>query len=138
MDGIKCRPVKVVLGNRNTVFELLKKSKDLKKIKKMEKVFLQPDRTYEERLQHRKLVDELKEQAEETPTNHFFIRKGKICSEPKRQVEVPTTPRGPRSPSEAVIMRLKAANKPIPPELYNRPSRRTKLKSSSDESGSDF
>ena len=56
VNMINCRPVKVVLGNKNMVFDLLKKSKDLKNHKKMEKVFLQPDRTMEERLQHRKLV----------------------------------------------------------------------------------
>ena len=138
VDGIKCRAVKVVLRNRSSVFDLLKKSKDLKNHKKMEKVFLQPDRTFEERLQHRKLVSELKQSAEEMPANRFFIRKGKVCSEPKRQVVPPTTPKGPRSPSEAVIMRLKAAGKPIPPELYNRTSRRTKQKSSSEESDSDY
>ena len=103
----------------------------------MEKVFLQPDRTMEERLQHRKLVSELKESAEKMPSSHFFIRKGQICSEPKREVEVPTIPEGPRSPSEAQIMRLKAANKPIPRELLIKSSRRRQQTSSSEESDSD-
>ena len=103
----------------------------------MEKVFLEPDRTLEERQQHRKLISELKENAEKMPTNYFYIRKGKICSEPKRQAEIsPTRPRGPRSPNEAVIMRLKAAGKPIPPELYEKPGRK-KQKSLSEESDSD-
>ena len=45
VDMINCRPVRVVLGNRNMVFDLLKKSKDLKNHRKIETVFLQPDRT---------------------------------------------------------------------------------------------
>ena len=68
------------------------------------------------------------------PPSHFFIRKGQICSEPKREVEVPTIP---ESPSEAQIMRLKAANKPIPRELLIKSSRRRQQTSSSEESDSD-
>ena len=89
VDKVKCRPVKVVLKNRNSVFDLLKKSKNLKNCRKMEKVFLQPDRSFEERLRHRKLIGELKEKSEKVPENHFFIRNGQICSEPKRKVEAP-------------------------------------------------
>ena len=89
VDKVKCRPVKVVLKNRNSVFDLLKKSKNLKNSRKMEKVFLQPDRSFEERLRHRKLIGELKEKSEKVPENHFFIKNGQICSEPKRKVEAP-------------------------------------------------
>ena len=105
----------------------------------MEKVFLQPDRSFEERLQHRKLIGELKKKAEEVPENHFFIRKGQICSEPKHKVEAPVTqrPPGPRSGAEGVIMRLKAAGKPIPPELYNIKGRRKQISYSEDYTDSD-
>ena len=71
------------------------------------------------------------------PSNHFFIQKGEVCSEPKRVVEAPTTPGGPRNLNEAQIMRLKAANKPIPPELLNQSLRRKKQASSSEESDCD-
>ena len=101
---------------------------------------MQPEelpRTPEERLQHRKLVSELKENAEKVPSHHFFIRKGEVCSEPKRVIEAPTTPGGPRNLNEAQIMRLKAANKPIPPELLNQSLRRKKQTSSSEESDSE-
>ena len=140
VDKVKCRPVKVVLQNRNSVFDLLKKSKDLKNCKRMEKVFLQPDRSFEERLKHRKLIGELKEKAEEVPGNHYFIRKGQICSEPKRKVEAPVTerPPGPRSGAEAVAMRLKAAGKPIPPGLFDiGKGRRKQISLSEDYTDSD-
>jgi hypothetical protein len=109
------------------VFEILKKSKDLKDNKKTMKVFLEPDRTFEERLKHCALVDELKRKQRRSQQTTFSSEMGKfVGSEPKLQVEVLNIPRGPRNQREAQIMRLKAATKPIPPKLYERPSRWTK------------
>jgi len=43
-------------------------------------VFLAPDRTAEERAQHKQLVLELKRRAEVEKDKKLFIRGGKICS----------------------------------------------------------
>jgi hypothetical protein len=45
----KCRPVKVVLRIRISVCDILQKSKELKKHKILKNVYLEPDRTIEER-----------------------------------------------------------------------------------------
>ena len=109
--------------------------------KKLKNVFLEPDRTVEERRQHRKLITQMKESALETPGYYFFIKNGKVCSEQKKPVAIdPSTPRGPRSPTEAIVMKLKAAGKPIPPELRLKMKQRNLLQDSapsSEESGSD-
>ena len=51
------RPVKVSLRNCETVRQLLLKAKELKTITAYRKVYISPDRSPEERIKHRQLVD---------------------------------------------------------------------------------
>ena len=47
------------------------------------KFYLTPDRTLEQRVEHRKLVAELREKAREMPNEDHFIRNGAVCSQAK-------------------------------------------------------
>ncbi|KAL5259237.1 hypothetical protein ACHWQZ_G003816 [Mnemiopsis leidyi] len=74
------RPVKVSFSGSSIVQQILKKSSKLCGIEKFKRVFLAPDRTAEERAQHRELVLELKRRAEVEKDKKLFIREGKIHS----------------------------------------------------------
>ena len=81
-SSVISRPVKVVLDSSNTLTDLLRKSKELKTTT-FKNVYLTPDRTLEQRVEHRKLVAELREKAREMPNEHHFIRNGAVCSQAK-------------------------------------------------------
>ena len=81
-SSVISRPVKVVLDSSNTLTNLLRKSKELKTTT-FKNVYLTPDRTLEQRVEHRKLVAELREKAREMPNEHHFIRNGAVCSQAK-------------------------------------------------------
>ena len=81
-SSVISRPVKVVLDSSNTLTDLLRKSKELKTTT-FKNVYLTPDRTLEQRVEHRKLVAELREKAREMPNKHHFIRNGTVCSQAK-------------------------------------------------------
>ncbi|KAL5249916.1 hypothetical protein ACHWQZ_G000897 [Mnemiopsis leidyi] len=74
------RPVKVSFSSSSIVQQILKKSSKLSGSEKFRRVFLAPDRTAEERAQHKQLVLELKRRAEVEKDKKLFIRGGKICS----------------------------------------------------------
>ena len=74
------RPVKVVLENTHAVSDLLRKSKELKQ-SAFDHVYLKPDRTIEQRIKHKKLVDELKQSVRDMPDKHHFIKNGEVCHE---------------------------------------------------------
>ena len=79
-SGSATRPVKVTLSCSTIVKQILKKSSKLFRTYKFKNVYLAPDRTVEERAQHRELVVELKKRTEVEKDKKLFIRGGKICS----------------------------------------------------------
>ncbi len=74
----KCRPLRVYTGSETIVFDLLANAKRMKDTA-FSNVFIQPDRSREERVEHRKLVQTLREKREQHPGKQFFIRNKKIC-----------------------------------------------------------
>ena len=61
------------------MYQILRKAKRLKDIDGYKTVYISPNRTNEERLSRRTLVNnELKQKRLEDQSSHYFIRKGKI------------------------------------------------------------
>ena len=79
-SGSATRPVKVTLSSSTIVQQILKKSSKLSRTDEFKTVYLAPDRTVEERAQHKELVVELKRRTETEKDKKLFIRGGKICS----------------------------------------------------------
>ena len=74
------RPVKVSLSSSNVVQQILSKSRNLRRSDKFKSVFLSPDRTPDERIRHKELVNQLKEKLTLEPQKRHFIKAGQICS----------------------------------------------------------
>ena len=72
------RPVKVCLRNSETVHKILQKAKNLRKSATYRTVYVQPDRSPEERAKHRTLVAEMRRRASEDPDNYYYIFSGEI------------------------------------------------------------
>ena len=83
-DSESVRPIKVTLGSADSVKQLLSKAKTLKSLfgsyAVFSKCYLAPDRSREERVEHRKLVEQMKLLITNEPSKHHFIRNGKIIS----------------------------------------------------------
>ena len=79
-DSQKVSPVKVSLLSSAIVTKLLGKGRNLRRSDKQELVFVSPDKTPEERAEHRKLVIDMEKKAKEEPGKQHFIRREKICS----------------------------------------------------------
>ena len=83
-DSDSVRPIKVTLGSADSVKEILSKAKTLKTLYGsyaiFSKMYLAPDRSREERIEHRKLVEEMKLLISKEPSKHHCIRNGKIVS----------------------------------------------------------
>jgi hypothetical protein len=69
------RPVKVTLSSAATVQQILGKSMKLR-TSQYDSVYLTPDRTAEQRAEHRQLVEQLKKKAEDQPGRHHYIKGG--------------------------------------------------------------
>ena len=67
------RPLKVKFDFKSTAFDLLAKSKNLKDDEKYSSVFIVPDRSREERVEHRKLVEQLKLMRTQNPDKRCYI-----------------------------------------------------------------
>ena len=78
--GTSIRPVKVVFSNSTSPKIILSKSKNLKVCDKYKEVYICPDRTAEERVIHKQLVQVLKKKRDEEPSRHHFIRNNQVCS----------------------------------------------------------
>lgn len=74
------RPVIVKFRNTDTATGVLRKSQCLKNNGKFNKVFISPDRTTAQRIEQRKLVTQMKEQAADDTSRKFYIRNGQIES----------------------------------------------------------
>ena len=83
-DSESVRPIKVTLGSADSVKQLLSKAKTLKSLygsyAVFSKCYLAPDRSREERVEHRKLVEQMKLLITNEPSKHHFRRNGKIIS----------------------------------------------------------
>jgi hypothetical protein len=78
-DG-KPRPIKVKLTSVDAVASVLRNARALKNSAANKTTFLGPDRTPEERLAHKKLVDHMRHKMDEEPGSYHFIRGGLIRS----------------------------------------------------------
>lgn len=81
----KPRPIRVQLNSSDIVHVILRKAKKLKNIEVYRNTYLAPDRNKEERIKHKRLVDEMKKMIGQDTGKHFFIRDEKICSLEKTQ-----------------------------------------------------
>ena len=79
-DEEKNRPLLVKFDNKTAAFELLAKSKNLKDDENYGMVFIAPDRSREQRDEHRKLVQQLKQKRADNPGTQFYIRNKTIYS----------------------------------------------------------
>ena len=77
------RPVKVTLSSTSTAHHILTKAKNLRHIDSYKTVFINPDRSPEQRVKHRELVQQLKTMATNEPNKKHFIKDGMICSTEK-------------------------------------------------------
>ncbi len=74
------RPLKVTLVNSDATRQVLSNARKLKNSSSYKDVYLAPDRSYEERIAHRKLVQEMKQLFVKDSSKHYFIRDGKIVT----------------------------------------------------------
>ena len=81
VDTERNRPLKVMFDYKSSAFDLLAKSKNLKDDANYFNVFIVPDRSREERIEHRKLVDQLKLRRSQDPHKRFYIWNKSIWSE---------------------------------------------------------
>ena len=73
LDNEKNRPLKVKFDFKSTAFSLLAKAKNLKDSEEYGQVFIVPDRSREERIEHRKLVEQLKLIRTQNPEKRCYI-----------------------------------------------------------------
>ena len=79
----KPRPVKVTVASSAIVKEVLSRAKYLKNCPGFGGVYLSPDRSVEQRAEHRKLVSELKQRLVDQPGKRHFIRGNTVVSTEK-------------------------------------------------------
>jgi hypothetical protein len=80
----KSRPIKVQLTSSDAVSNVLRNTKLLKNSCNNKATFVGPDRSKEERAEHKKLVDRMKTMMEDQPDKYHFIRRGVIRSVMKK------------------------------------------------------
>ena len=73
------RPLIVKMEAPNMVMEALANAKLLKETLCYNRCFIAPDRSPEQRVVHRQLINEMKKRREEQPEKYFFIKGGEIC-----------------------------------------------------------
>ena len=79
----KPRPVKVTVASSAIVKEVLSRAKHLKNCSSFKDVYLSPDRSVEQRAEHRKLVSKLKQRLVDQPGKRHFIRGNSVVSTEK-------------------------------------------------------
>ena len=72
-DSSRSRPLKVSFSFKSTALELLLKSKNLKDDDHFNNIFIVPNRSREERAEHKKLVEQLRVKRAENPEKKFYI-----------------------------------------------------------------
>ena len=81
--GEGVRPIRVVLRTREVARTILGKSVQLKDSEVYQRVFIAPDRTFEERAERRELVSKLKERKELEPEKAWRIRGNSVVETEK-------------------------------------------------------
>ena len=81
LDKDRNRPLKVKFDFKSAAFDLLAKSKNLKDDEDFGSVFIVPDRSREERVEHRKLVEQLKLTRTQNPEKRCYIWNKKIYTD---------------------------------------------------------
>ena len=74
------RPVKICLNSPDIVQQVLRKARLLRTKEGYRAVYICPDRTVEERMAYKKLLDELKTKREAEPDKFFSIKNSKVVS----------------------------------------------------------
>ena len=74
------RPVKISGHSSSSMQQILMKSGKLKKLDRFTTVYICPDRSPEERVARKQLVVDLKKAISNSPTQHHFIRGGKVVT----------------------------------------------------------
>ena len=77
------RPVKITVGSSVVVAQILAKARFLSKSKKNSRVYISPDRSPTQRIEHRSLVQSLKEKRLNDPSKKHYISDGRIISADK-------------------------------------------------------
>ena len=72
------RPLIFSVKSTDIVYQILRKAKRLKDIDGFRTVYISPNRTPDERISRKKLVEELKKRRSDNPNSRYFIRKGEI------------------------------------------------------------
>ena len=83
VNSDQCRPVKVTLASGTSVSQILTRTGRLKDTAQYNKVYVCPDRSFNERAVRKQLVSEMKKAAKKKPHLYHCIRGGKICSKEK-------------------------------------------------------
>lgn len=79
------RPIRVKFDRSDTVYEVLRTAKNLKLTTSYKQtVYLSADRTPDQRVAQKKLVEELKEKVRENPEQHYVIKGGKVLCQPQQ------------------------------------------------------
>ena len=74
------RPIKICLSSAIIRAQVLVQARKLRNSDKFKNVFIRPDRSPDERAEHKLLVEELKLKKEADPSKHFYIKGGKVCT----------------------------------------------------------
>ena len=79
-ESARMRPVKVTVSSSIVVQQILAKAKHLAQSPKYSKVFISPDRSPIQRVEHRLLVQALKDKRNSDSSKRYYLKNGKICS----------------------------------------------------------
>ena len=74
------RPIKAKLSSCDAVLHVLRRAKSLKSSENNRATFIGPDRSKEERIVHRSLVEEMKRKVDTEPELYHYIKGGQIFS----------------------------------------------------------
>lgn len=77
------RPVRFTLSSSDLAHQILRKAAKLKSVDGYNYIYISPDRTFEQRLAHRTLIEELKKKRSEEPEKLHVIRNFRIISSTK-------------------------------------------------------
>jgi hypothetical protein len=82
----KQRPIKVKLNGSDAVNNVLRSAKLLKNSRSNSSAYIGPDRSKDERIEHRKLVVQMKAMMEQDKEQFHFIRNGRVTSVKKKDI----------------------------------------------------
>lgn len=81
------RPIKVSLRSAMVAMQILRNAKRLKESTDFGGVFISPDRSREERIEHKKLVEQLRAKQQQEPSSYHYIWSGVIYSKDRTTVQ---------------------------------------------------